>query len=451
MNVLRTTIMLCCLLAPVANAQNWVHVDAPLPGQTIGRVQFATPERGCISVEDGRLLRTADGGAEWETVALSPGDTISVMSDPAYAMSFINGNSGWIIGTLGGFENPSGAVIFKTTDGGSTWSKKLLAPWKTGLFARFVNENYGWAAVFTDTVPNDSMNISIPALLRTTDGGETWTQVSDRIGIFTFVDANNGWMVSDSLSVSGEPVAPHEILHTTDGGVTWVSQYRSDLLIDTRIHFTDALNGWVVSGELILHTTDGGANWTPVTNTGILLSEDTRNFVTFLTPDIGWIGTHYHPEGHTQYSAVMHTTDGGATWTTQPVPVMVRIFSISFSDPYNGWLVFDDGSLARMTGGPVSVEDELQAERPGRFSLNQNYPNPFNPSTTISFTVPTRSAISLKVFDAVGREVATLASGDYPAGEHSLQWNAAGTASGVYFTRLRVGDRVETRKLVLMK
>ncbi len=450
MNVLHTTVVLCCLLAPMANAQNWVHVDAPLPGMTIGRMQFATPERGFISVEDGRLLRTSDGGAEWEVITLSPGDTLSVMSDPAYAMSFVNGNSGWIIGTLGGFENPGGAVMFKTTDGGSTWSRKLIDPWKTGLFVRFVDENTGWAAVFADTVPNNSMNISIPALLRTTDGGETWTQVSDRIGIFTFVDANNGWMVSDSLSVSGEPTAPHEILHTTDGGQTWVSQHRSDLLTDTRIHFTDTLNGWVVSGELILHTTDGGANWIPVTNTGIHLSTDTRNFVTFLTPEIGWIGTHYHPEGQTQYSAVMHTTDGGATWTTQPVPVMERIFDISFIDPYNGWLVFDDGSLARMTGnGPVSVEDATDS--PGRFSLNGNYPNPFNPFTTISFMLPARSAVSLKVFDALGREVATLASGEYPAGEHALQWDASGAASGLYFARLKVGNAVETRKLTLLK
>ncbi len=453
MSFTRYIFALFFLFIPVVNAQEgWTPVASPLAGQTLGKVQFADSERGCITVDDGRIIRTADGGKTWDIVSLSPGDTVAVFSDPAYAMSFVNGSKGWVIGTLGGYDNPRGAVIFKTMDGGGTWSKTLLSSWKSGLSVHFIDENTGWATAFTDSTPDGVLNIASSALLKTTDGGTTWTKVSDKIGFPVFVDANTGWMVSDSLSVSGDLIAPHEIFHTTDGGATWVSQYRSDLLVDTRIHFTDADHGWVVSGQAILHTTDGGANWVPVTNTGILLSGDTRNMVMFLDANNGWIGSHYHPEGHIQHSEVKHTTDGGATWTTQSVPDQSKIFSIFFSDPYTGWIVFDSGAIARMTGGgPVSVEDASQSELPARFLLGQNFPNPFNPSTTISFTLPSRTALTLHVYDATGRVVTTLASGTFDAGEHSLQWNAAGVASGVYFYRLRAGNTVETRKLTLVK
>jgi len=83
--------------------------------------------------------------------------------------------------------------------------------------------------------------------------------------------------------------------------------------------------------------------------------------------------------------------------------------------------------------------------------LQQNYPNPFNPSTTISFTLPSRSFVTLKVFDLIGREVATIVSEEMSEGTYSRQWNASAFASGVYFYRLQAGSFVQTRKLVLLK
>jgi hypothetical protein len=85
------------------------------------------------------------------------------------------------------------------------------------------------------------------------------------------------------------------------------------------------------------------------------------------------------------------------------------------------------------------------------YYLNQNYPNPFNPSTTISFILPLRSFISLKVFDLVGREVVTIASEEMQAGSYSRQWNASGLPSGIYFYRLQAGSFTETKKLILLK
>jgi len=88
---------------------------------------------------------------------------------------------------------------------------------------------------------------------------------------------------------------------------------------------------------------------------------------------------------------------------------------------------------------------------PIRFSLSQNYPNPFNPSTTIRFSLPLRSLVTLKVFDVLGREVATLVDGEMDAGEHSVVYNVKDLPSGVYFYRLQAGNFVEQKKMVFVK
>jgi hypothetical protein len=86
-----------------------------------------------------------------------------------------------------------------------------------------------------------------------------------------------------------------------------------------------------------------------------------------------------------------------------------------------------------------------------RFELSQNYPNPFNPTTVITYSVPVGSAVSLKVFDALGREVTTLVSDYVPAGRHLAKFDATSLSSGTYFYRLVAGSFTETKKLVLVK
>ena len=85
------------------------------------------------------------------------------------------------------------------------------------------------------------------------------------------------------------------------------------------------------------------------------------------------------------------------------------------------------------------------------FVLDQNYPNPFNPSTTISFSLASRSFVSLKIFNALGTEVSSLVSEELPAGSYAQKWNAEGFQSGVYFYRLQVGTSPITKKLILLK
>ena len=88
---------------------------------------------------------------------------------------------------------------------------------------------------------------------------------------------------------------------------------------------------------------------------------------------------------------------------------------------------------------------------PENFRLEQNYPNPFNPVTTIEFSVPLRSNVSLKVFNLHGQLVTTLAGGMYSAGVHSIKWNAENFASGVYFYTLNADNFTQTRKLIFIK
>ena len=89
-------------------------------------------------------------------------------------------------------------------------------------------------------------------------------------------------------------------------------------------------------------------------------------------------------------------------------------------------------------------------EFPEQFVLYQNYPNPFNPTTTIAFSLPGRSDVSLKIFDLSGKEVETLLKKQLPAGRYSVDWDASRFASGIYFCRLKSAQNVSVRKLLLI-
>ena len=97
---------------------------------------------------------------------------------------------------------------------------------------------------------------------------------------------------------------------------------------------------------------------------------------------------------------------------------------------------------------PVTALDE-KGEIPRVFSLDQNYPNPFNPSTVIRYGLPGSSEVRLSVYDMLGREVLVLLDGTREAGMHNVNFDASGLSSGVYFYRLRAGDFVQTRKLII--
>ena len=116
-----------------------------------------------------------------------------------------------------------------------------------------------------------------------------------------------------------------------------------------------------------------------------------------------------------------------------------RLFSLQ-------WLTFMD-----KTNPTTSVEGEELGDLPIHFELQQNYPNPFNPTTVISYQLPVSRRVTLKVFNILGEKVATLLSEEKQPGSYTVQWDATGMPSGVYFYRLTANEFVETKKLVLLK
>ena len=107
-------------------------------------------------------------------------------------------------------------------------------------------------------------------------------------------------------------------------------------------------------------------------------------------------------------------------------------------------------AVRTFTTAVASAVQQPDGTIPTEYALRQNYPNPFNPSANIQFALPKSSFVSLKVFDALGRELTTLLSQELGPGYFTIRWNA-NVSSGLYFYRLRAGDYVETRKMILLR
>lgn len=96
-------------------------------------------------------------------------------------------------------------------------------------------------------------------------------------------------------------------------------------------------------------------------------------------------------------------------------------------------------------------DNDREGQLPKKFQLYQNYPNPFNPNTTIEFDLPKTSNVTLKIFNILGEEVATLVSDKLTAGSYTYEWDASNMASGVYLYKLEAEGFVQTKKMILMK
>ncbi len=109
------------------------------------------------------------------------------------------------------------------------------------------------------------------------------------------------------------------------------------------------------------------------------------------------------------------------------------------------------GKIQITISGQTAVDDYPTQTPPGTPVLNQNYPNPFNPVTSIQYSVGSDQFVSIKVFDVLGNEVATLVNEKKPAGVFHVSFEATGIASGIYFYRMKVGEFVSTRKMLLVR
>ena len=139
--------------------------------------------------------------------------------------------------------------------------------------------------------------------------------------------------------------------------------------------------------------------------------------------------------------------DGSIAYDTSgAIPVLFRSRVRDAQGKYSAW-----SNIHRTTMVNPNGTEEQRNEVSNRYSLEPNYPNPFNPSTKIVYRVPRQEFIELRVFDVLGREVATLVDGVKEPGEYSVAFDASGLASGVYFYRLTAGGFTTTRRMIVVK
>jgi hypothetical protein len=148
-----------------------------------------------------------------------------------------------------------------------------------------------------------------------------------------------------------------------------------------------------------------------------------------------------------------------STWTQYTYDItqyvnfgtQVKVRFRAYSDPgvtSQGWWI-DDIRLNNYCIATIGVNGN--SEIPLKFALEQNYPNPFNPSTNIKFELPKQEFVTIKIFDVMGREVASLVNETKEAGYHSIVFNGADLSSGLYIYKIEAGDFTDTKKMILIK
>jgi hypothetical protein len=210
---------------------------------------------------------------------------------------------------------------------------------------------------------------------------------------------------------------------------------------------------------------------------GIYTTHDGGKTWPYVTPIIGGWGNDFEfvPNDpskiwFTNMNTLFFSSDTGKTWVHKPLLYsQARMRDIEFINPKIGWII-SDGSLflKSSTGGLVGGIEKIDL-LPAEFQLHQNYPNPFNPETTISYVIPslgnlkdfssntsTRNDnihVTLKVYDVLGREIATLVDEVKQPGVYNSKFSILNSqlSSSVYFYRLQAGDFTSVKKMMLIK
>jgi len=414
--------------------EGWAKIPSPT-NKTLKNLHFIDTQTGWAAGEGGTIIHTSNGGNEW-VVQNSTVQTFIV------DIFFINENLGWALTFRDVF--PFGTITLKTTNGGDTW----------------IAENYPDENAFMNTIFFfDSLNgwMGGTYIASTTNGGVTWAEADVDSSIisglpvynFNFYNRQFGYACGGYLDLAGV------IWRTTNYGESWSATGVSpDQVFD--LYFLDSLNAIGLSGDPEgffgtgnINTTDAGANW--------IYDEMTLSSLSFAidfrTETEGWSASGYK---------FLITLDSGVIWENKETPDSAIIFDLTFLDSRSGFAVGEDGVILKYIPGPVDVYDVGNEVISSIFVLYQNYPNPFNPSTKIRFTIPQDEGretqdVSLKIYDVLGNEIATLINEEKPHGEYKVTFNTnlikqnGALPGGVYFYQLRVGVLVQTKKMIYLK
>ncbi|HEY3268979.1 MAG TPA: YCF48-related protein [Armatimonadota bacterium] len=302
------------LLATSDGGATWLPQD-PMTWDIPFSIRFTDALHGWLVGDHGIVRRTANGGKTWEAVETGIRARLN-------GVTFADSLHGWIVGgdDLDGPASPN-RVSLRTTDGGVTWTGSLSIPGVPLMQAQFLDDARGWA---TD---------SAGSLLRSVDGGQTWSPQTTPIGYVgavQFVDAQHGWANGQSL------------WRTSDGGSAW-----EDLtwVTDGSAHdfqFLDALHGFSVHGGQPYRTEDGGLTWQP-----LFPGADRPSFRAVSFPDArtGW--------ALAGGGVAWRTADAGAHWTPAnlSIPTSQHADDIVFTDALNGWVVGGSGMIRHTVDG----------------------------------------------------------------------------------------------------
>jgi Secretion system C-terminal sorting domain len=149
------------------------------------------------------------------------------------------------------------------------------------------------------------------------------------------------------------------------------------------------------------------------------------------------------------FASLQKSFDQGQTWESLGVFPIPNVLDIAIAGEM--FYLGGEGGLRRAPLSRLLTSVDEKGTTPSVFRLEQNYPNPFNPTTTITYSVDHTNQVLLKVFNVIGKEVATLVDGKQASGRHEVKFDATKLPSGMYFYRLQAGGLTETRRMVLLK
>ena len=393
---------------------------------------FLDDHNGWILSTCDYLWKTTNAGEDWITINIPEIDT----SGKIYFADELNG---WML---------LNTTLLYSADGGNTWIFKYEFPQFSGYSGiSFVNQNIGFVT-------------NAYSIYKTINGGNGWTQLTDTLGSISSISTYNQDLIFISTSKDVE-----YLLKSTDLGVTWNISNEFGSLDPCSFGKVQMMNenygillfnySTHVGVSKLLKTTDSGNSWT-VFGSGFEFLFGITDFE-FISEEIGYAITNNR--------FIYSTTNSGLSWNSLQSPstlstVIEKIeffnsnvsFGINRNHIYkttNGWVTYS------IVDSIVTDVNEFQ-NLPMKYFLEQNYPNPFNPNTKIKFTVPqdekqeTRN-VTLKVYDVLGNEVATLVNEAKPAGTYEVNYEAPGISSGIYFYQLRSGQSIQTKKMILIK
>jgi len=401
----------------------WTKVNSPV-STSLRNCVFTDNLNGWAAGDDGVIIHTSDGGSTFEIQ--NSGITFYIND-----IFFLNNRLGWVVANEFLF---SGTTILTTTNGGTNWTSEIFPD-----SSKFFRTIY-----FRDSL-NGFMGGFGGAIYKTYDAGNSWTaanvDTSEYSGYpvsrITFSSALNGFACGGYIDIAGV------IWRTIDGGINWsAGNYSPEPFYDFYVKDQNNLisaGGDFEYGVQICNTSDAGANWkySSLELFGQAYSVD------FRTPNEGWMAL-----GYSRNWAV--TYDSGNTWKSIPVTDSADLYSVDFTDSLHGWAVGDQGVILKyvpVSSGIVSHN----ATMPESAYLEQNYPNPFNPVTNLEFGISDLGFVSLRVYDALGKEVAVLVNENKNPGRYKVDFDGSGLASGIYFYQLTSGNFTETRKMNLIK